>query len=134
MEQKLSHAEALRGKLHVERDILVDDITGTGHHLYGKLPNMTYLISRGGRVLFRSDWTDPPTVETALEYILAAREQRREGMRMAPFYAELVGYRWSDSDKHDQVLLQAGSQALEDWRQSSLRRQSQPPRPGRIQL
>lgn len=60
MEQKFSHALALRERLNVQRATLVDDIAGAGRHLYGKLPNMSYLISRGGRVLFRSDWTDPP--------------------------------------------------------------------------
>jgi hypothetical protein len=53
---------------------------------------------------------------------------------VAPFYAELVGCRWSDSEKHDEVLQEAGPQALEDWRQSSRHSRSQPPRPGRIRL
>ena len=73
LEQKLAHANALQERLKVERPILVDDLVGTGHQQYGTLPNMTYLISRGGKVLFRCDWTDPPTIDTALEYILSAR-------------------------------------------------------------
>src|SRR5213082_2829201 len=67
IEQKLAHAQAFRELRKIERPILVDDLAGTGHKLYGELPNMTYLIGRGGRVLFRSDWTDPPTIELFLD-------------------------------------------------------------------
>ena len=133
-EHKLSHAGSMRDVLNVQRPILVDDLEGTGHDLYGKLPNMTYVVGTGGKVLFRSDWTDPPTIETALDYILAARQQRRDGMRMAPFYAELVGYRWSDLAKQREVLERAGPQAVSDFERSMKRSSQAGPRPGRIQL
>ncbi|MCH2518696.1 MAG: hypothetical protein MK210_10905 [Dehalococcoidia bacterium] len=134
LEQKLDHARSLQTVLDVQRTILVDDVAGTGHELYGTLPNMTYVIDRGGKVLFRSDWTDPPTIERVLDYILDARKQRREGLRMAPFYSEMVGYRWSDLSKHHEVLERAGPQALSDWEGSQKRGAQQPPRPGRIQI
>ena len=134
LEQKLDHARSLQTVLDVRRTILVDDVEGTGHELYGTLPNMTYVIDRGGKVLFRSDWTDLPTIEWVLDYILDARKQRREGLRMAPFYSEMVGYRWSDLSKHHEVLERAGPQALSDWESSQKRGAQQPPRPGRIQI
>jgi hypothetical protein len=65
-EQKLAHARAFKAEFKIERPILVDDLIGTAHKLYGSLLKMTYLISRGGRVLFRADWTDPPTIEFAI--------------------------------------------------------------------
>lgn len=64
-EQKLDHARAFQRLFKIERPILVDDLDGTGHRLYGTLPNMTYLVGRGGRVLFRADWTGPPTIAAA---------------------------------------------------------------------
>ncbi len=135
LEQKLDQARSLQTVLDVRRTILVDDVEGTGHELYGTLPNMTYVIDRGGKVLFRSDWTDPPTIERVLDYILDARKQRREGLRMAPFYSEMVGYRWSDLSKHHEVLERAGPQALSDWENSQKRgAQHLLPRPGRIQI
>ncbi len=134
LEQKLAHARSLKKVLDVQRPILVDDVEGLGHELYGALPNMTYAIDRGGKVLVRSDWTDPPTIEKVLDYILDARKQRREGLRMAPFYAEMVGYRWSDLAKHHEVLEKTGPQALSDWENSQKRGAQQPPRPGRIQI
>src|SRR5947209_20320661 len=79
MEQKLAHARAFQDKYNIERPILVDDLAGSGHRLYGELPNMTYLVGRGGRILFRSDWTDPPTIEMMLNYSLNMRARRRQG-------------------------------------------------------
>ena len=67
----------------MERPILVDDLLGTGHKMYGALPNMTYIIGRSGRVLFRSDWTDPSTIELVLNYLLNVRARRRAGDRLA---------------------------------------------------
>ena len=133
-EQKLAHARAFKAEFNVERAILVDDLTGTAHKLYGSLPNMTYLISRGGRVLFRADWTDPPTIEYAINYVLNSRARRREGLRLAPFYAELVGYRWNDPGKFQERLARAGQQAVDDFSRAMERRQKQGPRPGRIEL
>jgi hypothetical protein len=59
IEQKLSHARIFKEQFKIQRPILVDGLVGTGHKLYGMLPNMTYLIGRGGKVLFRAEWTEP---------------------------------------------------------------------------
>jgi hypothetical protein len=115
MEQKLAHARAFRDHCGIERSILVDDLAGTGHRLYGELPNMTYLIGRGGRVLFRSNWTDAPTLEMMLHYLVDVRSRRREGLRMAPFYAEFAGYRLNDPAKFQEGLKVGGQQAIDDF-------------------
>jgi hypothetical protein len=134
MDQKLEHARAFQKVQSVARPILVDDLVGTVHRAYGELPNMTYLVARGGRVLFRSDWTDPPTIRWVLDYVLDARQRRREGSRLAPFYAELVGYRWNDPRQFTQFLERGGPQAVTDFQRASQRwAQPGPPR-GRIQL
>ena len=134
IEQKLSHARTFKKLFNVERPILVDDLIGTGHKLYGMLPNMTYLVGRGGKVLFRADWTDPPTIETVLQYVMASRARRREGLRLAPFYAEIVGYRWSDPAKEKQGLERAGAKAIEDYVQVQQRWRKRGTRPGRIEI
>ena len=134
MGQKLSHARAFREQFKIERPILVDDLVGTGHKLYGMLPNMTYLIGRSGKVLFRADWTDPPTIEAALQYLLDARARRREGLPLAPFYAELVGYRWSSPAKVREGLERAGPKAVEDFERTTQRWQKRGSRPGRIEI
>ena len=115
MEQKIVHARTFREQRRIERPILVDDLVGTGHLLYGDLPNMTYLIGRGGRVLFRSDWTDPPTIEMMLNYLLHVRERRRAGERVTGFYAEFAGFRVTDRAKFMETLKVAGPQAVDDF-------------------
>ena len=112
--------------------MLVDDLEGTGHRRYGLLPNMVYLIGRGGRVLFRADWTDPPTVEAAIRYVLAARQRRREDLSLKPFYAELLGYRWSNQAAFMEGLEVAGPQAVSDFRAAMARWASGTPLKGRI--
>lgn len=134
LEDKVHHARAFKKILGVERPILVDDITGTAHNAYGGLPNMTYVIGRSGRIVFRSDWTDPPTIENVLTYILTARATRREGLRMAPFYSELMGYRWSDQTKFQAGLERAGEQAVNDFERAMEKKKKGPPGPGRIVL
>ncbi len=133
-EQKLAHARAFRERCAIERPILVDDLEGTGHRLYGTLPNMTYLLGRGGRVLFRADWTDAATIEAVLRYILASRAGRREGLRLKPFYAEFVGYRWSDQAAFDEGLELAGQQAVDDFARAMERWTRQGQVPGRIEV
>jgi hypothetical protein len=75
---------------------------------------MTYFVARGGSILFRADWTDASTIQMVLEYHLASREQRSEGTRLAPFYAEIRGMRWNDPRKFQEGLARAGQQAIDD--------------------
>ncbi len=82
---------------------------------------MVFLVGRGGRVLFRADWTDPQTIEAALRYVLEARARRRAGLHLKPFYAELVGYRWSDPGAFDAGLELAGPQAVADFARAAER-------------
>lgn len=133
-EQKLEHARSFKEILRTERPILVDDLIGSGHRMYGSLPNMTYLISRAGRVLFRSDWTDAPTITTVLNYVVGARARRHEGLRLVPFYTELVGYRYSDQDKFMEGLARAGKQAVKDFERTMQKRKQKGSSPGRIEL
>lgn len=133
-EQKVDHARSFKKTLRIERPILVDDLIGSGHRMYGALPNMTYLISRSGRILFRSDWTDAPTIRTVLQYVVDARARRHEGLRLVPFYAEFVGYRYSDQGKFMEGLARAGKQAVEDYERTMQKRKQKGNSAGRIEL
>jgi Iodothyronine deiodinase len=134
-EQKLAHARTFKDRFQIERPILVDDLVGTAHKLYGLLPNMTYIIGRGGKILFRADWTDPPTIEWAVRYIQDSRARRREGLQLAPFYAEIAGYRWNSPAKVMEGLVRAGPKAVEDYKKRAMqRKQNQGPTPGRIEI
>lgn len=90
---KLRSAEMLRQRWHVERSILVDDLSGTLHQAYGLLPNMAYVVDRRGRVTYRADWTDAKAIEMALRYLSGETNARAGGERVAPFYSEILGHR-----------------------------------------
>ena len=134
LEQKIEHARAFRDQFDIRRPIVVDDLEGTGHRAFGMLPNMTYILSCTGRVLFRSDWTDPPTIESAIDYLHRSRARRRDGTRLKPFYAEMVGYRWTDYDAFQQGLSLAGPQAVSDFAEAMERWSSGAPIKGGLTI
>jgi peroxiredoxin len=63
---KLTRASELKQLFHENREILVDDIEGTAHGLYGAMPNSVFVIDPRGRVAFRSDWNDVSATKKAL--------------------------------------------------------------------
>ena len=51
--------------------VLVDDLEGTTHQVYGGLADPTYLIDADGRVAYYDMWTHAPTLFEAIEALLA---------------------------------------------------------------
>ncbi len=88
-DQKLSNAREMIQRLGVERKMLVDDYEGTVHHAYGLLPNMTYIVARRGRIVYRAGWTDARTIDWMLEQMESEEKQRRDGRRILSYYLEM---------------------------------------------
>src|SRR6266851_3016023 len=65
-DRKVSNARLLRDEAGIRRPILVDDLSGTVHRRYGAMPNMTWVIDRGGRVAYKANWTSAANVEAFL--------------------------------------------------------------------
>ncbi len=84
-------------------------------------------------MLFRLDWTDPPTLAFFLNYLLDVRARRRAGERLAGFCAEWMGYRSVDPATFQQGLEVAGPQAVEDFARTMQRWTSQGKIPSRIE-
>ncbi len=78
LDDKVRAAELLRVEDEVEMPIIVDDLKGTIHKKYSKLPNPTFVIDKSGRVAFRCLWTQPDVVEDALEELLERQEESGE--------------------------------------------------------
>src|SRR5947209_11372376 len=76
MEDKVAAAELLRDEEEIEMPIAVDDLKGTIHKKYGKLPNPTFVIDKSGRVAFRSMWSRTGAIRAALEELLERQEER----------------------------------------------------------
>ncbi len=93
LEQKLEYARLFRERWNIRRPILIDDLDGPVHRAYGLLPNMTYIVSPAGRVVFRADWTDAHTIAWVLDYLIHEADEKRTTKRVAPFFAELLAHR-----------------------------------------
>jgi hypothetical protein len=51
LDVKLTNPRLLRDEVGIRRSILIDDLAGTAHRTFGAMPNMTWVIGRGGRIL-----------------------------------------------------------------------------------
>ncbi len=76
LREKVRAAELFREAEEVEMPIVVDDLRGTIHKKYGRLPNATYVIDKSGRVAFRALWTRPRVVRQAIEELLERQQER----------------------------------------------------------
>lgn len=108
IEQKLEHARTMKQTLGFERPMLVDDVEGTVHHAFGRLPNMTYIVNAAGTILYRAAWTDPRTIRGALEQIVFEREERRAKRRITPYYMEWLPQRPNDDVTFVEDLFELG--------------------------
>jgi hypothetical protein len=80
---KLAAARRLRDGLGIARPILVDDREGTVHHAYGLLPNMSWVLDRGGSILYKAEWTSAARVGEFFE-----RQEAQGSPAGGTFYAE----------------------------------------------
>jgi hypothetical protein len=114
MEDKRRNACAFREHSKIQRQVLLDDLAGTAHRAYGSLPNMTWIIGRGGFIHYKSAWTSPPDVEDALQGILDFQANRAKHQWTA-FYSERSAWSARDQVKFKEGLLRAGPQAVADY-------------------
>ena len=116
MAQKLCHARDLRDVLGATRPILLDALDGACHRTYGGMPNMTWIFAKTGVPIYKSDWTDARSVETAVSYFLEAGDRRRAGDRLTRFRVERLDYRTQDRAGFYAGLAHNGPKAVEEFR------------------
>lgn len=113
--QKLAVARRFRDEQGVRRRILVDALDGACHRAYGALPNMTWIILRGGMMAYKAAWTDADDVRLAMVNVARIATLRRQGGRLAPFWTERLGYRVVDQKAFNAGLERAGPKAVEEF-------------------
>ena len=114
-ERKLASAKLLADEAGIGRDILVDDLAGTVHRAYGLMPNMTWVIGRGGRVAYKANWTSAANVEAFLGRFLAARGQHPPGTSPVMYETQQAEFRYPDRKRFMQHLLRNGSRAVAEF-------------------
>jgi hypothetical protein len=118
MEQKFRHARDLRDKLGVTRPILLDALDGACHRAYGSMPNMSWIFTRSGVPVCKSEWTDARSIENAIEYVLDVLERRRAGERLAAFRVERLDFVTQDDQAFYQGLERNGPKAMREYREA----------------
>ena len=114
MDDKRANARAFQEHSSIKRQILIDDLEGTAHHGYGVVPNMTWIIGRGGFILYKAAWTSAGDVESGLLQALDFQENRAQN-KWVPFYSERAAYSARDMAKFREGLERAGPQAVSDF-------------------
>ena len=99
----------------IERPVLVDNLEGDLHRAYGTLPNMTYIMAAGGKIIYRAAWTDERTIRMALDQVLHERKARRDGTRQTPYYLEWLPQRINIRERFVDGLAQIGERAVDEY-------------------
>lgn len=69
-EQKWHDARRYQQEEGIPWTVLIDDLEGTTHQVYGGLADPTYLIDAEGYVAFYNMWTHVPTLHRAIALLL----------------------------------------------------------------
>ncbi|MEE9383336.1 MAG: hypothetical protein V3V08_07975 [Nannocystaceae bacterium] len=85
---KLANAREMTRRMGFKRTMLVDNYEGASHRAYGQLPNMTYIVGRRGRIVYRASWTDARSIEWMLEQLSFNELNSRAGRRILPYFME----------------------------------------------
>lgn len=117
-DRKLAHARLLRDELGIRRTILVDDLAGTGHRAYGGLPNMTWVVARGGRLVYKANWTSAANVEAFVTRFGESRAGRSPGATFAMYETEQIEFRPQDRAAFYERLGRNGPRAYEEFKRA----------------
>lgn len=95
-EQKMNDARRYKSGGRIPWPVLVDDLDGTVHQVYGGLAKPTYLIDADGRVAYYNMWTYAPNLHLAIEELLAQDERGivRGGVDRIPHLGATVVHGW----------------------------------------
>lgn len=114
MDDKRAVARAFVEHSKLKRQVLLDDLTGSAHRTYGMLPNMTWIVGRGGFIHYKSAWTSTADVEDALNNVLDFQDNRIKH-QWVPFYSERSAWSTRDAAGFHDGLVRAGPQAVADY-------------------
>ncbi len=118
MREKTEAARLLRDEEDMHMPVLVDDLRGSIHRKYSRLPNPAFLIDKSGRVAFLSLWSKPEGLGRAIQELISLQEDRSvdhavvsggQDLAMPMPYSALYAYR---------ALERGGKQSLSDFRQA----------------
>jgi peroxiredoxin len=116
LREKTEAARLLRDEEDMQMPIIVDDLRGSIHRKYSKLPNPAFLIDKSGKIAFLSLWSKPEAIAAAIEELLDTQQERGDDhvvvnggkdLSMPMPYGAFSAYR---------ALERGGKQSLTDFR------------------
>jgi hypothetical protein len=117
-EAKLAAARLLAEEAGIGRDILIDDLAGTVHRAYGLMPNMTWVIGRGGFVAYKANWTSAANVEAFLGRFLAGRAEAPPGTSPVMYETQQAEFRDTDRKAFMRHLQRDGPRAVAEFEEA----------------
>ncbi len=76
---------------------------------------MTYVIGRGGRLIYRADWTSAANVAAFLTRFESQRRHRPAQGGRAPYISEQLEYRDQDREAFDRRLRRNGPRSYDEF-------------------
>ncbi len=80
-EHKKQYAQELVEEFGMKVPVLIDDLDESVVHAFGRMPNMTFIVDKEGRIAYKSDWMEADRVQELLDELLA--EQKAEAAASA---------------------------------------------------
>lgn len=76
---------------------------------------MSWVIGRGGRIVFKADWTSAANIEAFVERYRRARVERPAGTTLRPYATEQLEFRHVDREMFDERLRRNGPRAYDEF-------------------
>ncbi len=117
MEQKIQHALAFKDIFNIERPVLVDRLSGDCHISYGSMPNMSWILDRRGRPLYKADWTNSASIESALENLVKPNKLHGAQKNRTPFNVHRMEFRTGNLTAFLKALERNGPKAVREFKE-----------------
>lgn len=79
---------------------------------------MTWVIGRGGRILYKSEWTSAPAVEAFLQRYEQGRTRKPPTGTVGPYLTEQIEFRDIDREAFYRRLHRNGPRAYAEFKQA----------------
>ena len=113
-DEKIAHALTFKKENRIQRPIWVDRWDEYAHKQYGYGPNMSFLIDRSGRVVFKANWTKATQIRETVADFLKAEVDEANGETIAFFCLERIYPGIAPVEMYIEGLKRNGPQALLD--------------------
>lgn len=113
LEQREKYAHDFCKADHSTVPVILDDMEGTIHRLFGYFPNSVVVLDERGRVAYRATWSDNREIRRILESLGKARAIREAGGNAGiPRWSEEIMPKLSDDPNAELI------KAIEVWEEA----------------